>query len=67
MENFVVKVIIETQEGKVLKERSFETATIAEVKAFGNVNVVEEFIQDTLDEIRDDRRDNPHHHQNRVD
>lgn len=67
MENLIVKVTISTQEGRVISEREFNTANIAEVKAFGDVNIVTQFIDDTINEIRDERRSNPHHHQNRLD
>jgi hypothetical protein len=67
MEKFIVKVRIETQDGKLVKEETFDTANIAEVKAFGSVSIVDKFVEDTLDEIRENRRENPHHHQNRLD
>lgn len=59
MENYIVKVIIETATGKKVKEAEFNTANIAEIKAFGQTSIVDKFIDETLTEIRDDRRSNP--------
>ncbi len=68
MENFIVKMRIETQEGKLINEAQFDTATITEIKAFdGTTSIVHNFVTDTLNDIREKRRDNPHHHQNRLD
>jgi len=68
MENFIVKIRIETVDGKLVKENQFDTISITEVKAFdGTTSIVDNFVSDTLNEIRDNRRDNPHHHQNRLD
>ena len=68
MENFIVKMRIETQDGKLVKEEQFDTVTITEIKAFdGTTSIVHNFVTDTLNEIREKRRDNPHHHQNRLD
>jgi len=67
MEKYIIKVVIENVSGKVIGEASFDTATIAEVKAFGDTNMVDEFIKTTIENIVDERRQNPHHHQNRLD
>lgn len=67
MENFIVRVIIETQNGELIKEGIFETKNIAEIKAFGGTSIIDDFINETLTEIREDRKNNPHHHQNRLD
>lgn len=67
MENYVVRVVIETINGKVVGQEIFDTHSIIEIKAFGGTSIVDNFITDTLNEIANDRRDNPHHHQNRLD
>lgn len=67
MENFIVKIKIETLDGKPIKEAQFETLNIMEVKAFGQTSLVDNFVVDTIKEIRQQRRENPHHHQNRID
>ena len=67
MENYIVKVVIENANGKVISQAEFNTQNIAEIKAFGGNNPVDDYIETTLDTIRDDRRTNPHHHQNRLD
>jgi hypothetical protein len=67
MEKYIVKVIIENVSGKVVGTASFDTATIAEIKAFGDTSIVDNFIKTTIENIADDRRQNPHHHQNRLD
>jgi hypothetical protein len=67
MENYVIKVIIESVNGTVIAEETFDTNTMIEMKAFGDANILENFVNDKLTEISADRRDNPHHHQNRLD
>lgn len=67
MEQYIVKVIIETTTGKIVGESTFDTAMIAEIKAFGGSSIVDTFITETIQNIVDERRDNPHHHQNRID
>lgn len=67
MENYIVKVIIESTNGNLIAKESFDTNTMIEMKAFGDANILENFVNDTLMEIATNRRDNPHHHQNRLD
>lgn len=67
MEKYIVKVIIENVSGKVVGKETFDTATLAEVKAFGGTSIIHDFIDTTIESIADDRRSNPHHHQNRKD
>jgi hypothetical protein len=67
MENYIVKVIIESTNGNLIAKESFDTNTMIEMKAFGDANILENFVNDTLIEIATSRRDNPHHHQNRLD
>ena len=43
------------------------SASMIEIKAFGDGKPIENFINDTITEIAAKRRDNPHHHQNRLD
>lgn len=67
MENYIIKVIIESVNGTVIAKEAFNTNTMIEMKAFGDTNILENFVNDTLTEIAINRRDNPHHHQNRLD
>lgn len=67
MENYIIKVVIESESGKVMNEGVFNSQTITEVKAFGGNSPIDDFVKETLNSIRDDRRENPHHHQNRLD
>jgi hypothetical protein len=67
MENYIIKVVIESESGKVMNEGVFNSQTITEVKAFGGNSLIDDFVKETLNSIRDDRRENPHHHQNRLD
>jgi hypothetical protein len=67
MENYIVKVVIETMTGIKVAEETFDTNTMIEMKAFGDANILENFVNNTLIEIATSRRDNPHHHQNRLD
>jgi hypothetical protein len=67
MEKYIIKIIIENVSGEVINEATFDTAEMAEVKAFGEVNIVSKFIDDTIANIADERKQNPHHHQNRLD
>jgi hypothetical protein len=67
MENYIVKVVIESINGTVMNQAEFNTQNITEIKAFGGNSPIDEFVKETLNSIRDDRRENPHHHQNRLD
>lgn len=67
MENYIVKVVIETMTGIKVAEETFNTNSMIEIKAFGDGKPIENFINDTITEIAAKRRDNPHHHQNRLD
>lgn len=67
MENYIVKVVIETVTGTKIAEETFDTNSMIEIKAFGDGTPIENFVNDTLIEIAAKRRDNPHHHQNRID
>ena len=67
MEKYIVKVVIENVSGKVVGESTFDTHTIAEIKAFGGNSPIDDFVRETIENIADDRRQNPHHHQNRID
>jgi len=67
MEKYIVKVVIENVSGTVVGESTFDTSTIAEIKAFGGNSIVDNFISETIQNIADERRLNPHHHQNRLD
>ena len=67
MENYIVKVVIESVNGTVMNQAEFNTQNITEIKAFGGNSPIDDFVKETLNRIRDDRRENPHHHQNRLD
>ncbi len=67
MEKYIIKVIIENVSGKVVGKSSFDSTTLAEVKAFGDTSMVDNFINETIENIADERKQNPHHHQNRLD
>lgn len=67
MENYIVKVIIETETGKVVGTDTFNTQAIAELKAFGGCSPIDTFVRETLENIADERQSNPHHHKNRLD
>jgi hypothetical protein len=67
MENYIVKVVIETVTGTVVASETFETNSMIEIKAFGNGTPIENFVHDTITDIAAKRRDSPHHHQNRLD
>ena len=67
MENYIVKVIVESISGEVISKEKFETQSIAKIKEIGGNNPIDDFISETLNRILDDRRTNPHHHQNRID
>lgn len=67
MEQYIVKVIVETLTGKVIGEEEFNTGSIAEIKAFGECNPIDDFIKETIENVIDNRRSNPHHHKNRID
>lgn len=67
MEQYIVKVVIETLTGKVVGQEEFNTATMAEIKAFGGCSPIDDFVRETLENIVDERQSNPHHHKNRLD
>jgi hypothetical protein len=67
MENYIVKVTIETLTGTIVAQETFDTNSMIELKAFGGGIPLDNFVSDTLTEIAAKRRDNPHHHQNRLD
>lgn len=67
MENYIVKVSIESMNGTVVAASNFNTQTVTEIKAFGGNSPIDDFIKETLNTIRDERRGSPHHHQNRLD
>ncbi len=67
MENYIVKVVIENISGDVIDKAEFNTQNITEIKAFGGDSPIDEFVKETINSIRDERRENPHHHQNRLD
>jgi len=67
MEKYIVKVVIENVSGCVIGESIFDTQTIAEIKAFGGSSPIDNFVRETIENIADDRKSNPHHHQNRLD
>lgn len=67
MENYNIKVIITSSTGQLIEEEDFNTAQMAELKAFGGTSIVDDFIRTTLDKIQEKRKDSPHHHTNRLD
>lgn len=62
MEKYLIKVIIENVSGTVLGETTIDTISLSK-----DTNLVDDFINTTLHNIADERRGNPHHHQNRLD
>lgn len=67
MEQYIVKVIIESMTGKVVGEETFNTGSIAEIKAFGGSSPIDSFVMETIENIIAERQSNPHHHKNRFD
>ena len=67
MEQYIVKVVIETLTGTIVGEETFNTGAIAEIKAFGGCSPIDNFVKETIENIVDERRSNPHHHKNRLD
>ena len=66
MEKYIVNIELSNGEGSKIANLVFDTQQIEKSKSIG-VDIINDSINKILEDIREIRRDNPHHYKNRID
>lgn len=67
MEKYIVKIEVMNLDGTKIGEFTLNTHDIEFAREKYNLHLLDKGISTIIDEVRETRRNNPHHHQNRVD
>ena len=67
MENYKITVNVSRTNGEILASFDLDSKLIEEAKLLHNSSIIEEMVMTIINEAKQTRRDNPHHHQNRID
>lgn len=67
MENFKIKVTILTLDDKKVKEMDFDSMEFETIKGETGRDIIGDGVSTFLEDMRINRRSNPHHHTNRLD